>query len=141
MCGAVQTLANLKCTYPIAYSSNACMHCKHLLKWQLESSIFHHKATYTSPCGWIAALAFPIGLDNTGTPAGLQIAAPPGNDGLMLSLGLAMERIFGPMPPPPTTAACSGCAANVAYVQVGSKCMHVMHIHSVKCPPWSAGHT
>ncbi|KAL0017720.1 hypothetical protein WJX77_008688 [Trebouxia sp. C0004] len=62
------------------------------------------------------ALAFPIGMDNTGTPAGMQISAPPGNDGLMLSLGLAMERMFGPMPPPPTTAACSGCTANVSYV-------------------------
>ncbi|KAL0036071.1 hypothetical protein WJX79_001223 [Trebouxia sp. C0005] len=62
------------------------------------------------------ALAFPIGMDNTGTPAGMQISAPPGNDGLMLSLGLAMERMFGPMPAPPTTAACSGCTANVTYV-------------------------
>ncbi|DBA99565.1 TPA: hypothetical protein ACH3X3_012144 [Trebouxia sp. C0006] len=62
------------------------------------------------------ALAFPIGMDNTGTPAGMQISAPPGQDGLMLSLGLAMERMFGPMPAPPTTAACSGCTANVSYV-------------------------
>ncbi len=57
-------------------------------------------------------------MDNTGTPAGMQISAPPGSDGLMLSLGLAMERMFGPMPPPPTTAACSGCTANVSYVPV-----------------------
>ncbi len=57
-------------------------------------------------------------MDNTGTPAGMQISAPPGQDGLMLSLGLAMERMFGPMPAPPTTAACSGCTANVSYVPV-----------------------
>ena len=62
-------------------------------------------------------------MDNTGTPAGMQISAPPGQDGLMLSLGLAMERMFGPMPPPPTTAACSGCTANVSYVPVS----HLRH--------------
>ena len=69
-----------------------------------------------------AALAFPIGLDDTGTPAGLQISAPPGDDGLMLSLGLAMERLFGLLPAPPTTAACSGCTANVTYVPVCHLC-------------------
>ena len=80
------------------------------------------RAQFLSVCGVqlcaAAALAFPIGMDNTGTPAGMQISAPPGSDGLMLSLGLAMEKLFGPMPPPPTTAACSGCTANVSYVPV-----------------------
>ncbi|KAL3136240.1 hypothetical protein ABBQ32_007252 [Trebouxia sp. C0010 RCD-2024] len=73
-----------------------------------------------SDTNWVeylsTALAFPIGFDNTGTPAGLQVAAPPGSDGLILSLGLAMEKLFGSLPPPPTVAACSGCTAHVAYV-------------------------
>lgn len=77
----------------------------------------------------IAALAFPIGFDNTGTPAGLQVAAPPGSDGLILSLGLAMEKLFGSLPPPPTVAACSGCTAHVAYVPVCGYALHSIMIY------------
>jgi len=74
-------------------------------------------------------------MDNTGTPAGMQISAPPGQDGLMLSLGLAMERMFGPMPPPPTTAACSGCTANVSYVPVS----HLLLTNEYFCTPAKSG--
>lgn len=31
---------------------------------------------------------------------------------------LAFEKLLGDMPPPPTTAACSGCSANVSNVTV-----------------------
>ena len=62
---------------------------------------------------WLpAALAFPIGFDSQGIPAGLQFAALPGQDSLILSLAIAMEKLFGPMTPPPAVAGCSGCTAN-----------------------------
>ena len=67
-----------------------------------------------------AALAFPIGFDSQGMPAGLQFAAPQGKDGLMLSLALAMEKLLGPMPPPPLVAGCQGCTANTTAVPVSS---------------------
>lgn len=61
---------------------------------------------------WLpAALAFPIGFDSEGIPAGLQFAALPGQDSLILSLALAMEKLFGPLAPPPAVAGCSGCTA------------------------------
>ena len=66
-----------------------------------------------------AALAFPVGFDSTGAPFALQLAAPAGQDGFLLSLGLALEKLFGAMPPPPTTAACSGCSSNVFYANAG----------------------
>lgn len=65
-----------------------------------------------------AALVFPVGLDSTGAPFALQLSAPAGMDGLLMSLGLAMEKLFGPMPAPPSTAACSGCSSNVFYTNV-----------------------
>lgn len=63
-------------------------------------------------------MAFPVGFDSTGAPFALQLAAPAGMDGFLLSLGLALEKLFGPLPPPPTTAACSGCSSNVVYTNV-----------------------
>lgn len=48
----------------------------------------------------------------------LQLAAPPGGDGRVMSLLLAMEKLFGSMPPPPEIPACAGCAANVTNVMV-----------------------
>ncbi|KAL3163281.1 hypothetical protein ABBQ32_009676 [Trebouxia sp. C0010 RCD-2024] len=66
----------------------------------------------------VTAMAFPVGFDSTGAPFALQLAAPAGMDGFLLSLGLALEKLFGPLPPPPTTAACSGCSSNVVYTNV-----------------------
>lgn len=66
----------------------------------------------------VTALAFPIGFDSQGIPTGLQFAALPGQDSLMLSLAIAVEKLFGPMAPPPTVAGCSGCTANTRNVAV-----------------------
>ncbi len=66
----------------------------------------------------LAALVFPIGFDSTGAPFALQLSAPAGMDGMLMSLGLALEKLFGPMPAPPATAACSGCSSNVFYTNV-----------------------
>jgi len=73
----------------------------------------------TEPLGLLsAALVFPIGFDSTGAPFALQLSAPAGMDGFLMSLGLALEKLFGPMPAPPSTAACSGCSSNVFYTNV-----------------------
>jgi len=61
---------------------------------------------------------FPIGFDSTVAPFALQLSAPAGMDGFLMGLGLALEKLFGPMPAPPTTAACSGCSSNVFYTNV-----------------------
>ena len=61
---------------------------------------------------------FPIGFDSTGAPFALQLSAPAGMDGFLMGLGLALEKLFGPMPAPPSTAACSGCSSNVFYTNV-----------------------
>ena len=58
-----------------------------------------------------AALAFPIGFDSQGIPTGLQFAALPGSDSLLLSLAIAVEKLFGPLPPPAPVAGCSGCTS------------------------------
>lgn len=71
-------------------------------------------------CLLSAALVFPIGFDSTGAPFALQLSAPAGMDGFLMSLGLALEKLFGPMPAPPSTAACSGCSSNVFYTNVSS---------------------
>ncbi len=69
-------------------------------------------------CLLSAALVFPIGFDSTGAPFALQLSAPAGMDGFLMGLGLALEKLFGPMPAPPSTAACSGCSSNVFYTNV-----------------------
>ena len=70
------------------------------------------------PCLAVAALAFPIGLDSTGQPYGLQRAAPAGQDGVLMSIGLQLEKLFGRLAPPPTTAGCKGCVSNVFNTNV-----------------------
>ena len=40
----------------------------------------------------------------------------------MLSLALAMEKLFGPMEPPSLVAGCAGCTVNTSAVPVGPAC-------------------
>ncbi len=44
-------------------------------------------------------LSLPIGL-TSGLPAGLQLQGLPGSDSQILGIGLAVEKILGPLPPP-----------------------------------------
>jgi Asp-tRNA(Asn)/Glu-tRNA(Gln) amidotransferase A subunit family amidase len=46
--------------------------------------------TQALPC----ACVIPFGLDHLGMPFGIQIVAPAGNDGLVLSTALALEQIL-----------------------------------------------
>lgn len=58
-------------------------------------------------------LTLPLGLSTSGMPVGGNFAGPFGADGEILSLGLAMERVFGRQAPPPGPPGCIGCTANV----------------------------
>ena len=46
---------------------------------------------------------------------------PPGSDGTLLSLGLALEKLLGRMPGPPQPPGCIGCTAHVANQTVGRR--------------------
>jgi indoleacetamide hydrolase len=45
-------------------------------------------------------LSIPAGLTTDGLPAGLEIDGLPGQDGQVLRLGMAIEAVLGPLPPP-----------------------------------------
>jgi len=48
----------------------------------------------------IPALVLPSGLTATGLPVGIEFDAPAGSDRALLALGLSLERVLGPLPPP-----------------------------------------
>jgi mandelamide amidase len=49
----------------------------------------------------IPGLTLPIGLGATsGLPVGIELDGPAGNDRRLISIGLALERLFGALPPP-----------------------------------------
>lgn len=58
---------------------------------------------FTSPGSdaGIPGLSLPAGLTSDGLPVGIEIDGPLGSDDRLLSLGLAMEKILGPVPAPP----------------------------------------
>jgi len=48
----------------------------------------------------IPGLVLPSGLTATGLPVGIEFDAPAGADRALLGLGLSIERVLGPLPPP-----------------------------------------
>jgi indoleacetamide hydrolase len=46
------------------------------------------------------ALSIPAGLTRDGLPAGFEIAGLPGGDNQLLRLGMAIEAVIEPLPPP-----------------------------------------
>jgi mandelamide amidase len=50
-----------------------------------------------SAAGW-PGLSLPIGLTASGMPVGLELDGPGGGDRRLISLGLAMEQVFGVLP-------------------------------------------
>jgi Asp-tRNA(Asn)/Glu-tRNA(Gln) amidotransferase A subunit family amidase len=48
----------------------------------------------------IPGLVLPCGLTATGLPVAVEFDAPTGSDRALLSLGLSIERVLGPLPPP-----------------------------------------
>lgn len=49
----------------------------------------------------IPGIAFPAGITRSGLPVGLELDGPLGSDRRLLSVGLAIEAVLGPVPPPP----------------------------------------
>jgi mandelamide amidase len=56
------------------------------------------------PCTGAPGLVLPAGLASNGLPVGIELEALPGRDRALLSLGLGVEKLLGPIPPP---TACS----------------------------------
>ena len=48
----------------------------------------------------VPGLSLPAGLTASGLPVGLELDAPEGHDRTLLGLGLAVEAVLGPLPPP-----------------------------------------
>ncbi len=53
----------------------------------------------------MACLVLPAGLTREGLPVGLSFDMLPGQDEELLALGLALEKVLGPLPPPVLAAA------------------------------------
>jgi mandelamide amidase len=54
---------------------------------------------FVAPRMGAAGLSLPAGMTN-GLPVGLELDALPGNDRMLLGIGVAIEKILGPIPPP-----------------------------------------
>jgi mandelamide amidase len=48
----------------------------------------------------IPGLSFPAGLTADGLPVGIELDGPAGSDRTVLAIGLALEPVLGPIPPP-----------------------------------------
>jgi indoleacetamide hydrolase len=48
----------------------------------------------------IPGLVLPAGVDAAGLPIGIEFDAPAGSDRALLSLGLSLQEVLGPVPPP-----------------------------------------
>jgi len=62
------------------------------------------RGTSLAPCCGHAGLVVPAGLGDGGLPIGLEFDAPAGADRQLLGLGLAVERLLGPLPRPTLVA-------------------------------------
>jgi Asp-tRNA(Asn)/Glu-tRNA(Gln) amidotransferase A subunit family amidase len=51
-------------------------------------------------CASMASLVLPVGITSSGLPVGLEFDALSGNDRQLLSLGLSLEKVLGPIPNP-----------------------------------------
>ena len=78
-------------------------------------------------------VAVPLGLSTAGLPVGGNFAGPLGSDGTILSLGLAVEKLLGVLPPPPSPPGCIGCTANVTNQQVLGSAIAAAHKHGHAC--------
>jgi Asp-tRNA(Asn)/Glu-tRNA(Gln) amidotransferase A subunit family amidase len=61
--------------------------------------------TVHASCGGAPGLVLPAGLTAAGLPVALEFDMLPGDDLKLLSLGLALERVLGPIDPPPAATA------------------------------------
>ena len=61
--------------------------------------IYLHNTRPITTAG-IPGMSLPVGLTSAGLPVGLELDAPQGEDRRLLSLGLAIEKLFGKLPAP-----------------------------------------
>jgi indoleacetamide hydrolase len=64
--------------------------------------VAYGRNTALSPVASTAALVLPAGMSAGGLPVGIEFNALPGQDRMLLSLGLSLERTLGPIPAPRT---------------------------------------
>jgi len=67
----------------------------------LENLLLFIRNTDPGSNAGIPGLSLPAGLAASGLPVGLELDGPAGSDRRLLALGMAMERVLGPVPPPP----------------------------------------
>jgi mandelamide amidase len=48
----------------------------------------------------LASLVIPAGLTPSRLPVGMELSALPGADRALLSIGLSIEKVWGPIPAP-----------------------------------------
>jgi indoleacetamide hydrolase len=51
-------------------------------------------------CAGMPCLVLPAGITSTGLPIGFEFDALPGQDRVLLALGLSLEKALGPIPAP-----------------------------------------
>ena len=56
--------------------------------------------TALGSCASMASLILPAGMTSNGLPVGIEFDALNGNDRALLSLGLSIEKVLGPIPAP-----------------------------------------
>ena len=61
--------------------------------------IYTHNVRPMTVAG-IPGISVPVGSTTAGLPVGLELDTPEGTDRKLLSIGLAIERLFGRLPPP-----------------------------------------
>ena len=71
-------------------------------------------------------------MNSTGQPYGLQLAAPAGQDGLLLSIGLQLEKLFGTLDPSSSVVCCKGC------VSIPTQAFHAVASVTVFCSKTSS---
>ena len=65
-----------------------------------ESDLMDSLTTRVGSVASLCSLVLPAGLTSAGLPVGIEFAALPGADRALLSLGAAIERVLGALPPP-----------------------------------------
>lgn len=81
---------------------------------RIEDNLMLYARTAEIDCpSAVPGLSIPIGLAADQLPIGLQLHSRPGDDGTLLSAGLAIEKVVAATPPPPRIPPCFGCQAKV----------------------------
>ena len=67
----------------------------------LENLLLFIRNTDPGSNAGIPGLSLPAGLSASGLPVGIELDGPEHSDRRLLALGMAIEQVLGPTPPPP----------------------------------------